>query len=114
LIAPERIHPTQLYELAAALFAAAMSAVMLARRTPPGGAALLGLALFTALRLAILPLRELGPAGEWYGVAHSIIYLLLLAGIALTFACDSCLVRFLPPHRMRRPVSLKSGCRCRC
>jgi phosphatidylglycerol:prolipoprotein diacylglycerol transferase len=83
LLAPERIHPTQLYEMAAALLAAAISAVVLARRALPGRAALLGVAIFTALRLAILPLRELGPMGPWYGLTHTILYLVIFAAVAM-------------------------------
>jgi phosphatidylglycerol---prolipoprotein diacylglyceryl transferase len=83
LVEPVRIHPTQLYEMAGAAFAAGMAAVILWRKSPAGMASLVGCLTLTASRLLILPLRDLGPASQRYVAIHATLYLLLLSGAAI-------------------------------
>lgn len=83
LVEPVRIHPTQLYEMAGAAFAASMAAVMLWRKSPAGMASMVGCLTLTASRLLILPLRDIGLASQRYVVIHATLYLLLLAGAAV-------------------------------
>lgn len=78
----EPIHPTQIYELAAALAAAVTAAVLLRRRTPRGTAALAAAAVFTALRWAILPFRDLRPTAEADSLVYPTLYAALLCLLA--------------------------------
>jgi prolipoprotein diacylglyceryltransferase len=76
--APHRIHPTQLYELGAALFAGMVASVSLIRKLPAGVAASLAGASFTLARWLILPFRQYDLGGEFERTTYQILYPLLV------------------------------------
>lgn len=79
---PGPVHPTQLYELGAALIALAIVAVLLRRRTRPGTAFLCAALWFTAFRLANAQLRwppSTLTAPAWF---YPALYGSLLLGLA--------------------------------
>ncbi len=80
---PGPVHPTQLYELGAALIALAIVVVLLRRRTRPGTALLGGALWFTAFRLANAQFRwppSTLTAPAWF---YPALYGSLLLGLAM-------------------------------
>ena len=77
------VHPTPLYELAAAVLAAATAAVLMRRGAPRGVPALAAAFAFTALRWAILPFRDAPRAGEMDGLLYPALYAALLVLLAI-------------------------------
>ncbi len=83
----QSVHPTQLYELIAALIGLIFAALLYTRRSLPKGCVFLFYGLwFTACRLLILPLRVLPYSRIVTDVAYPAMYIiLLLAGGFLTW-----------------------------
>jgi len=82
---PAPVHPTQLYELAAGLTAAAFAVTLLRRRLPDGVAAMSALICFLAMRWGVHSLRA---AAVPSGLAGHALYAgaILLAAGCLTWA----------------------------
>ena len=82
---PMPVHPTQLYELAAALACAGLAAGLTRWRTPDGAPFLASVCAFAAFRLAVHPLRVPGPALAVPEGFYPALYvsILLLAAAAL-------------------------------
>lgn len=81
--APLPVYPTQLFELAGALIAAGLAAVLLSRRAPSGVAFLAAAALLTVVRWAVWPVRYYpdvfaGPSWE-YPVLYAAVTVILLS-----------------------------------
>jgi phosphatidylglycerol:prolipoprotein diacylglycerol transferase len=77
------VHPTPLYELAGAVLAAVTAAVLMRRGAPRGAPALAAALVFTALRWAILPLRDAPRAGEMDSLLYPALYAVLLVLLAV-------------------------------
>lgn len=84
---PMPVHPTQLYELAAALLAGALAVWVMRRKAPAGSACLSAAIAFTAFRLFNEPLRA-APADTsvpqaFYPILYAVV--IALALLALTW-----------------------------
>ena len=79
LTGPMPVHPTQLYELAAALLAGALAAWVMRRKAPAGSACLSAAIAFTAFRLFNEPLRAPAPEAPVPGAFHAILYAVVIA-----------------------------------
>jgi phosphatidylglycerol:prolipoprotein diacylglycerol transferase len=95
------VYPTQLFELAGGLLAAALAIVLLLRRAPSGVPFLAAAALFTVVRWVVWPLRYVpvgfaGPRWEYPALYAGMLALLVALMIWRTL-------------RARRPPSVESG-----
>ncbi len=74
VLGPRPVHPTQLYELGAALIAAVLAGAALRSRQTAGVAAFAALVSLTALRWIILPMREYGLDGKFEATTCWVLY----------------------------------------
>ena len=84
--APLPVYPTQLFELAGALAAAALAMTLLAKRAPTGVPFLAAAALFDAVRWAVYPMRVYPQAFEGPSWAYPALYASVLVVLAALIA----------------------------
>jgi len=78
MVAVPTVHPTQLYEMAAALGIAGLSALLIRRRLTPGVVFLTATILFCLARLANHFLRVASPTDEIPHLAYPLLYVVLV------------------------------------
>jgi phosphatidylglycerol:prolipoprotein diacylglycerol transferase len=82
LYGPRAVHPTQVYEMLAAIASAIAAVVLLRRRLPDGVPFLAGAVIFTSFRWFNDPLRADGSSLVTTGWSYQMLYLMLiLAGL---------------------------------
>jgi len=91
LLGSPALHPTQLYEMLAALIAAGLTVFLIKKKTPVGVPCLVAVILFTLTRLGNHFLRVQPPTNEVSLFFYPIIYIciLLLAAILLKLRVDT-------------------------
>ena len=85
LMGASPIHPTQLYELLAALLVAAVAFFLIRGQASKGTTSLVAAIIFTSLRWLIFPLREVQSGGEFDAILFPVLYPCLLVALVLVW-----------------------------
>ena len=79
------VHPTQVYEMLAALLVALLAIVLLLQKRRPGETAIIAFLVFTILRWIVFPLRAVQAGGEADVIIFQTLYPTILIGLAFVW-----------------------------